>query len=215
MNRREEDYIKTIYSLTIEKRVEIVQIQAVALKLEVTIQTANEMIKKLVKQKLVKYIPYKGVYLTDNGKIEAIRIIRAHRVIELFLTETLKFNWSEVHEDAEKLEHATSEKVIDALYKFLGEPKTDPHGHPIPSLGNKYSLSELKLYELNIKDKFKIIRINENDELFLLFNKYDIKIGNSFIVTQKDLKKETITIKANQIYEISKEVALNIFVEID
>lgn len=213
MNKREEDYIKTIYSLTIEKEQKLVQIQNIALKLNITIQTANEMIKKLVRGNLVKYIPYKGVYLTNSGKVEAIRIIRAHRVLELFLTETLKFNWSEVHEDAEKLEHATSEKVIDALYKFLGEPKTDPHGHPIPTVGDEYSLKGLKLYSLEFNDEFKIVRVNENGELFLFLNKHDIKIGNEFVVVNKNLQKQTITIKDHKTYEITKNVALNIFVE--
>lgn len=213
MNRREEDYIKTIYSLTIEKEITIVQIQNVADKLEVTIQTANEMIKKLVKQNLVNYIPYKGVFLTEKGKAEAIRIIRAHRVLELFLTETLHFNWSEVHEDAEKLEHAASEKVIDALYQFLGEPKTDPHGHPIPKAGKEYSLKGLRLSELQEGNKFKIIRVNEQEELFEFFNKHNIKIGAKFTVTCFDLESGVLTIKSDKTYVINKSVAFNIFVE--
>src|SRR5690554_5832973 len=162
MNKREEDYIKIIYILTIEEKQDLAKSQTVADSLNVTIQTANEMFKKLAKQGLIVYTPYKGVYLTEKGSLEAIRVIRAHRVLELFLTETLKFNWSEVHEDAEKLEHAASEKVINALYDFLGKPKADPHGHPIPTKGEVYKISTLNLYALKVNDFFKIIRVNES-----------------------------------------------------
>lgn len=213
MNRREEDYIKTIYSLTVEEDIDLIQVQLVADKLQVTIQTANEMIKKLVKQELVNYTPYKGVSLTEKGVKEAIRIVRAHRILELFLTETLKFNWSEVHEDAEKLEHAASEKVVDALYKFLKEPKTDPHGHPIPQAGVFYSLEGKKLFSLNKGEIFKIVRVNENEEMFVFLNKNNLKIGSEFVVLDKDLEKETMTIKGEKKYQISKSIAFNIFVE--
>ena len=86
MNKREEDYIKTIYTLTVEEKAKLANTQVVANTLEVTIQTANEMFKKLAKQDLVVYKPYKGVRLTEKGITEAIRVIRAHRIIELFLT---------------------------------------------------------------------------------------------------------------------------------
>lgn len=214
MNRREEDYIKTVYAYTIEKEKSLVTVQDISSHLDVTIQTANEMIKKLAKQNWVKYTPYKGVCLTKKGTKEAIRIVRAHRVIEVFLTETLKFNWSEVHEDAERLEHATSEKVINALYKFLGKPERDPHGHPIPKIGSDYNITTLKLKSLNKGDIFSIIRIDESDELFEFLDKHNIKINDRFVVVKNDSTNKLIEVKGNKTYLIKESIANNIFVEI-
>ncbi len=211
MNKREEDYIKTIYTLTVEEKAKLANTQVVANTLEVTIQTANEMFKKLAKQDLVVYKPYKGVRLTEKGITEAIRVIRAHRIIELFLTETLNFKWSEVYEDAERLEHAASVKLVDALYEFLGRPKTDPHGHPIPVFGEEYKISTLNLFALNKNDGFKIIMVNESDDVFNYFDNNKIKIADDFVVEYKD--ENAITIKSDRRYQISKNIAVNIFVE--
>lgn len=215
MNKREEDYIKTIYALTIEKNKTLATVQEVSNHLDVTIQTAHEMIKKLIKQDWVKYTPYKGAYLTKKGTKEAIRIVRAHRVIELFLTETLKFNWSEVHEDAERLEHAASEKVINALYNFLNKPERDPHGHPIPKIGSDYNISTLKLKDLKKDDIFTIIRVDESDELFAYLNKHNIKIKDKFVVLNNDKEKKLIEIKGQKTYQIKESIANNIFVKLN
>lgn len=214
MNKREEDYLKIIYSLTVEKEQDLANTQEIAKALNITIQTANEMFKKLVKQNLVIYLPYKGVSLTKKGTKEAIRVIRAHRVLELFLTKTLKINWSEVHEDAEKLEHAASEKVIDSLYEFLGKPEKDPHGHLIPTLGKEYKLSTLNLFDLKEKETFIIIRVNEKEELFQYLNTNKIKIDDKFKVVKKDLIEKTITFQNKKIYQMNENIANNVFVEI-
>ena len=133
MFRAEEDYIKLIYTLTIENSLELVKTTTLAKRLNHSNQTIIEMVKKLEQKGFVEYYPYKGVKLTEVGKREAIRMIRAHRVWEVFLTEKLGFNWNEVHQDAELLEHASSKKIIDALYRYLNEPMHCQHGNPIPT----------------------------------------------------------------------------------
>lgn len=214
MYKREEDYLKTIYTMTFEENSRLAKAQGVADALDVTIQTANEMFKKLAKQDLLVYVPYKGVYLTEKGILEAIRVIRAHRVLELFLTQKLNFNWSEVHPDAEALEHAASERVINALYDFLGRPKTDPHGHPIPTKGEDYKITTLNLSELKKGDTFKIIMVNESDALFNFLDINKIKIFDEFTVDYLDLEEETITIKNKEKYKVKESIAVNIFVEL-
>ncbi len=213
MNKRVEDYLKTIYVLTVEKNTVLAKLQDVSNMLSVTIQTANEMIKKMVNTDLVRYIPYKGVRLSVKGKEEAIKVIRAHRILEVFLTKTLKFSWSEVHEDAEKLEHATSERLINALYEFLGKPTTDPHGHPIPKIGTDYTLTSLTLLDLEKDDRFIISRINESDKLFEFLDTNNIKINDKFKVLKNDLLNEEVVIKNNQTYKISYDIASKIFID--
>lgn len=214
MNRAEEDYLKIIYLNTIERNLELVKLQDVSSYLNITIQTAHEMIKKLEKKKMLKYIPYKGVKLTNNGIEEAERMIRAHRVLEVFLTETLGFNWAEVHEDAELLEHAASSKVIDALYSFLGKPKKDPHGHPIPSSTNSnYKLSMKNIYNLNLNDEFVITRVEEYAPLLNYLDKNNIKINDTFIITAINKDLSIVEIKNKNTYTINTHIAKMIYVK--
>jgi DtxR family Mn-dependent transcriptional regulator len=91
------------------------------------------MLKALTGQGMLDYIPYQGVHLTEEGRHAALQVIRRHRLLELFLIETLGMTWSEVHEEAELLEHALSDKLTDRIDAFLGEPRHDPHGDPIPT----------------------------------------------------------------------------------
>ncbi len=214
MNRAEEDYVKIIYLNTIEKNVDLVKVQDVSSLLNVTIQTAHEMIKKLEKNKLLSYLPYKGVKLTKKGIVEAERMIRAHRVLEVFLTDTLGFSWAEVHQDAELLEHAASKEVIDALYNFLGKPKYDPHGHPIPSVDRTgYSLSMTSIYNLNEGEQFTICRVDENASLLNYLDENNIKIGDTFTIKSKNKSLGIIEIKNKQTYTINSHIAKMIYVK--
>lgn len=214
MNRAEEDYVKTIYLNTIEKNIDLVKLQDVSSLLNVTIQTAHEMIKKLEKNKMVSYLPYKGVKLTKKGIIEAERMIRSHRVLEVFLTDTLGFNWAEVHQDAELLEHAASKKVIDALYNFLGKPKYDPHGHPIPTLERTgYSLSMTSIYNLEVGAKFTICRVEENPALLNYLDQNNIKIGDCFTIINKNKSLGIIEIKKQETYTINSHIAKMIYIK--
>lgn len=214
MFRAEEDYVKAIYALTIEKDKSLVEVGELASYFGFTNQSVNDMIKKLQNKKLIKYQPYKGVLLTKSGLKEAVRLIRAHRLWEVFLTKNLKFNWSQVHDDAEQLEHVSSDKVIDALDNYLGNPKYCQHGNPIPNKeGNVFPLTTKSILDLNNDDKFKIMRVLDQKALLLYLDDLQIKLYDEFVVTNKDDFNGIISISNNDnLYVLSKEIASKIFV---
>src|SRR5688572_2931668 len=126
-----EDYLKTIYSLT--RRDQAASTSAIAELLGVAAGSVTGMLKRLAEQELVEHVPYYGARLTESGEREAVRLIRRHRVLELFLVQVLRYTWDRVHEEAERLEHAATDEMIDRMATVLGEPVLDPHGAPIPA----------------------------------------------------------------------------------
>jgi DtxR family Mn-dependent transcriptional regulator len=126
-----EDYLKTIYE--IEREQGKVATTVLAEQLGVAPASATGMIKKLAEMRLVAYQPYQGVVLTQAGQKIALEVIRHHRLIELFLAETLGVPWDQVHAEAHKIEHVLSEDLVERIDTMLGHPATDPHGAPIPS----------------------------------------------------------------------------------
>ena len=133
INRGEEDYIKALYKLdSSNDKNAYVKTQALVDHFKHSRPSVNEMIKKLTQGHYVEYKPYVGVKLTLKGKEEAVKMIRKHRLWELFLNKSLGLSKDHVHDEAEKLEHATSDLVLEALNKFLASPDTCPHGKVIP-----------------------------------------------------------------------------------
>lgn len=187
MNRSEEDYIKTIYELQINNNVELVKNVDIAESMGFTDQSVNEMIKKLALKDLVEFIPYKGVKLTELGNKQAIRLIRAHRVWEVFLMEHLNYSWQEVHEQAEFLEHSGNDELIDRLFNYLGKPKYCGHGNPIPTydglITNIYTKS---LFDTSINEEFILKRVLDNVDLLKYLDHENISINDTLLVTYKD-----------------------------
>ncbi len=142
-----EDYLKTIYHLS--RNTEAAGTTSIAERLNVAAGSVTGMLKRLAERGLVEHVPYYGARLTAEGEGEAVRLIRRHRVLELFLVQLLGYTWDRVHEEAERLEHAVTDELIDRLAAVLGEPELDPHGAPIPGAGEHFvdrtfpSLSEL------------------------------------------------------------------------
>lgn len=128
-----EDYLKAIYAEQLARPGERVTTGRIADALSVTPGTATSMMKTLANAGLVTYEPYGGVMLTDAGEALAMRVLRRHRIVELFLVEVLGMDWSEVHPEAERLEHVVSEKMLERMDALLGRPTFDPHGDPIPT----------------------------------------------------------------------------------
>jgi DtxR family Mn-dependent transcriptional regulator len=126
-----EHYLKSIYELAGEDR--SVSLSSLAEELAISPVSANEMVKKLVKRGLITYKRYKGVTLTPEGRAKALAVTRRHHLWERFLTDVLGLGWERVHEEACRLEHATSPLVEERLAQFLGWPETCPHGHPVPT----------------------------------------------------------------------------------
>jgi len=203
MNRAEEDYIKTIYELQSEKDERLVKANELSERFGYSDQSVNEMIKKLVTKGLLTFYPYKGVALTSKGKNVAIRMIRSHRIWEVFLTEKLGFSWESVHEDAEMLEHAASPEVLEKLYHFLGEPKYCQHGNPIPDLkGRMEETTHFSLSQAEVKDVFEITRVLDFKDLLLYLNQENIKLYDRFEVIEKDAFNGLMKLKKQDEYII-------------
>lgn len=127
-----ENYCKAIYQVDAASETEWVTTGRLAETLHVSPGTVTSMLKALSESGLVEYRPYEGVRLTRSGQSLALRMLRRHRLIELFLVRTLDLSWDEVHEEAEHMEHAVSDALVDRMDEFLGRPDYDPHGDPIP-----------------------------------------------------------------------------------
>ena len=174
----EENYIKAIFQIgtTPESNVST---NALADSLQTKPATVSDMIKKLSHKKLIFYEKYKGVTLSASGSKEALKIIRKHRLWEVFLVNHLNFKWDQVHEIAEQLEHIKSSELVNRLDDFLGNPTLDPHGDPIPDangqvqLGPSKLLSEMTSYENGI-----IVGVKNEDPLLLQhLDKINIRLG--------------------------------------
>jgi DtxR family Mn-dependent transcriptional regulator len=126
-----EDYLKAVFALT--RRDEAATTSALAESLGVQPSSVTGMIKRLAGEGLLEHVPYRGVHLTDPGHREALRILRRHRILETYLTHRLGFSWDDVHDEAERLEHAASDRLIEAMAEALDDPSHDPHGAPIPT----------------------------------------------------------------------------------
>ena len=125
-----EDYLKAIYDL---ERGEPATTNDIALRLDISPASVSGMVRRLADQGLITHEPYRGVRLTEDGRRAALRTLRRHRILECYLTEVLGYPWDRVHDEAEQLEHAASEELIERMASALGDPTHDPHGAPIPS----------------------------------------------------------------------------------
>jgi DtxR family Mn-dependent transcriptional regulator len=128
-----ENYLKTIFAVAESQGRELVGLGEIAAALGVTPGTVTSMMKTLQEAGFVEYRRREGVLLTEGGRRRALAVVRRHRLIELFLVEIIGLDWSEVHEEAEVLEHAMSDRLLDRIDELLGRPSTDPHGDPIPT----------------------------------------------------------------------------------
>ena len=157
-----EDYLKAIYQLS--QGDSAVGTSAIAERLGVAPGSVTGMLKRLGRQGLVEHERYQGARLTDDGLREAIRTIRRHRILELFLVEVLGYTWDQVHAEAERLEHAASEDLVDRMAGVLGNPEADPHGHPIPSSAGTLRIRELPtLAELQEGRRAVLRRVSDED----------------------------------------------------
>lgn len=197
MHKSEENYLKMIYELTIERNQKMVRNNELAEAFSYTDQSVNEMIKKLSQKKLVTFEPYKGVYLTKLGQKEAVRMIRTHRIWEVFLQKHLGYAWHDVHLDAEDLEHASSPELIEKLYQYLGNPTYCQHGNPIPSLeGVMHPVPTRSLADAKVGSIFIVARVIDRKELLKYLDEQDITLGMQFEVLDKNQVTGHIRLKA-------------------
>jgi len=163
-----QDYAKAIYAL--ETRDGTASTTALAERLNVRPASVSGMLRKLSALGLVVHEPYRGVRLTDRGRAVALEVIRHHRLLELFLVESLGMNWDEVHTEAERLEHVLSEQLEALIAAKLGNPTLDPHGDPIPSLELTIADDESRsLYALEPGEHGTFVRVSDADPAMLRF----------------------------------------------
>lgn len=192
-----EQYIKTIYQLQERSRGGIVPMKQLSDAMSVTPGTATTMVKHLAERTLVSYTPRKGVILSTTGRKLALTMVRRHRLIETFLEQVLGYDWAEVHDDAERLEHAVSERFIQRLDTYLGYPVADPHGDPIPSEGGYIQRqNSVPLNRCGAGDHVRISRLRNDDPAFLLLMKEHLLVpGESFLVTEVNEIAGTVTVQ--------------------
>ncbi|WP_299708444.1 metal-dependent transcriptional regulator [uncultured Pontibacter sp.] len=210
----EENYIKAIYKLS-DNGSQEVNTNAIAEALDTKAASVTDMLRKLSAKGIADYVKYRGVTLTQKGERVALQIIRKHRLWEVFLVEKLKFNWDEVHEVAEELEHINSDLLIKRLDEFLGYPKFDPHGDPIPSEDGEMNVKQQKLLaDMEVNSAGIVVGVNDSQPLFLQYlDKMGIYLGAKIKVIDKIPYDNSLEInlenKKNLV--VSSEVARNIF----
>lgn len=203
-NQSTEDYIKSIYKL--QKRGKSVATSALAKHLNVGDGSVTDMLKKLSQKRLIRYKPYRGVDLTETGKRLAMKMMRRHRLWEMFLVTVLSYRWDEVHEEAELLEHVISEKMERRIDKALGYPRVDPHGDPIPTAdGGLPDIKYRTLHECAVGERCTIVRVSdESPEVLQYLNKIGLCLNAKIKIKQKIAFDGSIILQTE-----SKEISLS------
>ncbi|MBL6607610.1 MAG: metal-dependent transcriptional regulator [Bacteroidetes bacterium] len=215
MTRAEENYLKAMYQLSAGKN-QRVSTTALAERLETKPSSATDMLQKLHDKSMVKYTRYKGAQLSPEGRHIASQIVRKHRLWEVFLVEKLAFGWDQVHDIAEQLEHIKSPDLVERLDVFLGCPKVDPHGDPIPDdKGNIEQINKILLCEQEPNSRCVLMGIKDTDDAFLKYlSQKNIKLGSLITVLDKEPFDESMTVVIDQkTHFISKIISTNIYVQ--
>ena len=191
-----ENYLKHLLLLA-EQTDGLVSMGALASSLAVVPGTATTMIKALADEGLVDHRPRQGVRLTAEGRRMALNVLRKHRLVETFLVNVLKMDWSKVHAEAEQLEHAISDEVLDRLDALLGHPATDPHGDPIPSRQGKLDSQVYATLATCVVDKpLRIVRVTEQSAEFLQFAEQNgLQPGTILRVADRNLTAGLVTLR--------------------
>jgi len=211
----EENYLKSIYHLSEDGSREV-STNAIADDLNTKAASVTDMIKKLASKEVIIYKKYKGVNISSTGKIAALQVIRKHRLWEVFLVEKMKFSWDEVHEVAEQLEHIKSPLLIQRLDEFLGYPKNDPHGDPIPDEHGEFkSKPQISLSEAQLHHEGILMSVKDTSTPFLQYlDKIGAYIGAKVKIMDRvvfDGSHEILLDNKRTLF-ISKEVAQNILI---
>ncbi|MBI5692536.1 MAG: metal-dependent transcriptional regulator [Verrucomicrobia bacterium] len=191
-----ENYLKHVLLLS-EGGADLVPMGALASALAVVPGTATTMVKALADEGLLEHLPRQGVRLTAEGRRVALNVLRKHRLVETFLVHVLKMDWSRVHEEAEQLEHAISDEVLDRLDALLGHPQSDPHGDPIPSAHGKLSSQVYATLATCVADRpLRIVRVTEQSAEFLQFAEQNgLLPGAALRVSDRNLPAGLVTVR--------------------
>lgn len=210
----EENHLKSIYHLS-QAGSKSVLTNELAEAMNTKAASVTDMIKKLSTKEFISYEKYYGVNLTAKGKVVALSVIRKHRLWETFLVEKLGFSWDEVHEVAEQLEHIQSKRLIEKLDEYLGFPKVDPHGDPIPdNKGKIKALQQVMLATLKPGADSTIVAVRDSDSHLLKYlDKIGARPGKIIKVIEREEYDGSMEVSINnQRFFLSKEVSENILV---
>ena len=211
----EENYIKAIFHLS-EDGDDSISTNDIARSINATAASVTDMLKKLKEKKLITYEKYHGVFLTKEGEKTAKRIVRKHRLWEVFLVDKLGYSWDKIHDLAEQLEHIESDELVDKLDKFLGYPKFDPHGDPIPdSSGKIQPIKQTLLSKLKIGEKGKVVGVKDSSSKLLQhLDSLQIQLGTQLElvdIVEFDNAVSLLLDKKRKV-TLSKIAAQNIFI---
>lgn len=222
-----ENYLKTIHLTEAANRAHaqapageraLVPMGQLASALGVVPGTATTMVKALAESGLVHYEPYMGVRLTDAGEKLASLVLRRHRLIELFLVKVLGMSWAEVHDEAERLEHAVSERLIDLIDEMLGRPETDPHGDPIPTAeGTIVHPEYVDLLSAPLATPLVVVRVVDQGADFLRFiEERHLKPGSAVTIEARDDMADAVLIRteAGGVSTIGTKAASKVLVQL-
>lgn len=205
-----ENYVKAIYQLALGADTSAVATGQIAAALGVLPGTVTSMLKTLDESNLATYTPYEGVRLTSAGRALALRVLRRHRLIEQFLSQTLELTWDEVHEEAENMEHAVSDWLVDRIDAYLGHPPTDPHGDPIPTAdGTVPPVTGKSLADCAAGQPFHLARVTDQSPDFLRsLSHAGLEIGAQGVLETNEPSSPQVTIRlAGESKTLTREVA--------
>ena len=193
-----ENYLKTLFTEQQRRGGDLVPMGALATAMRVAPGTVTAMVKTLAESGLADYEPRGGVKLSSKGERLALHVLRRHRLVEQFLVEVLKLDWSEVDQEAEELEHAISDKVLAKIDDLLGHPEVDPHGDPIPTSKGKLTNRPLEsLAECDVNRAVRIARVMDQNPQFLQFvDRANLKPGTQVVVKQRDELADSVIVLA-------------------
>lgn len=213
MSTSRDDYLKTIFELGGADN--HVSNKAISENLGISPASVTEMINKMQADGTVEYIPYKGTKLSEEGKLQGAKLVRRHRLWEVFLYDKLDYSWENVHDEAEVLEHNVSDFFIEKLADFLGEPKYCPHGGAIPDEeGHMPSESQKPLTDFSAGDTIRIQRVTDDKEFLMYFDKLGLKIGKKYELKEiESFTNDYVLEKKGNDFVVNLAAAKHIFVD--
>lgn len=217
ISQAEENYLKAIYKIN-EREGKSANTNAISAAMNTTAASVTDMLKRLAEKEFINYEKYKGVTLTTEGARTATTLVRKHRIWEVFLCDKLGYSWDECHDLAEQLEHIKSTDLIDRLDSFLGKPKFDPHGDPIPDRNGNYAArQQILLAEMSVGHKGIMVGVQEHSTAFLQhLDRVGLVLAAKVEILEVFEFDKSVKIRLNELTEllISNKVSENVFVKI-
>lgn len=212
----EENYLKAIFKIN-EKSNKAASTNAIAARIQTSAASVTDMLKRLAEKELINYQKYKGVTLSNTGNKIATNLIRKHRLWEVFLHQKLNFSWEKIHDIAEELEHIKSESLIQRLDNYLGNPRFDPHGDPIPNAEGRFMIrNQISLDQLSKGKKGVLVGVKEHQTEFLEYlNQLNIKLGSEFEVVEIISFDHSMRVKneEGEMLQLSSAISKNLLVK--